>query len=277
LAIFHFNETYRRSSFLRLDKFLAQSGVGIRKVVRTYIKDGKVSVNGMIITEPAKEIDENADRIVFLGEIILYAPKVYYMFHKPAGCITATKDAVHKTVFDFLHELDQKGIFHVGRLDQDTEGLLLLTNDGEFEHQLMSPKKDIEKTYFFWALGSLGEEDIRKIEQGVLLSKDEPLTKPARVEVQKSGLLHALKCEIPAGSYCALDYNEQLQHVVSGTLTITEGRKHQVKRMLKAVGCYVIYLKRISIGGLTLDETLEKGQYRLLTEAEIRFIFQSHQ
>lgn len=255
---------------MRLDKFLAESSIGNRKMVRTYIKEGMVKVNGDIIREPAIEVNEEYDVIEYLDVEVTYTGKLYYMFHKPAGCITARKDKINKTVFDFFDDVNMNGVFHVGRLDKDTEGLLLLTNDGEFEHQLMYPEKHVEKTYFFWALGSLNEEDKKQLEQGVYIGQGEILTKPAKIKVHKFGGYKELKHEIAIESLDNIDSHNYNQPVISGYLTISEGRKHQVKRMLKAVGCYVVYLKRISIGGLMLDESLEKGQYRFLTEVEIQ-------
>lgn len=254
---------------MRLDKFLAESSIGRRKDVRTYIKEGMVKVNGELITEPAIEIDETLDVIEYLGKVVAYTGKVYYMFNKPAGCITARKDKVNKTVFDFFDDVNMNGVFHVGRLDKDTEGLLLFTNDGEFEHRLMHPQKHVEKTYFFWALGSLGEEEIKQLQQGVYIGKGEILTRPAKIQVQKSGTYKKFKDDINIEDLNNIDLSKYDQPIVSGYLTISEGRKHQVKRMLKAVGCYVVYLKRVSIGELMLDESLEKGEYRLLTEDEV--------
>lgn len=255
---------------MRLDKFLAESSIGTRKNVRTYIKEGTVKVNEQVITEPAIEINEKYDVIEYLDKVVAYRGKVYYMFHKPAGCITARKDAVNKTVLDFFHEDNMNGIFHVGRLDKDTEGLLLLTNDGEFEHQLMCPGKHVEKKYFFVALGSLDGEDIKKLETGISIGEGETLTKPAKIEVVKHGTYKEVEKEMDIRKFYNMESNCYNQPVVSGYLTISEGRKHQVKRMLKAVGCYVIYLKRVSIGDLMLDESLKKGQYRMLTEKEIQ-------
>lgn len=256
---------------MRLDKFLAESAVGSRRKVRVYIKEGSVKVNGDVITEPAIEINENFDVVEYLNDIVTHTGKVYYMFHKPAGCITARTDAVNKTVFDFLDDASMNGVFHVGRLDKDTEGLLLLTNDGEFEHKVMHPEKHVEKTYFFWALGSLDEEDKNQLEQGIFIGQDEEiLTKPAKIGVEKFGVYKELKHEMAIDNINNIDSIHYSQPVVSGYLTISEGRKHQVKRMLKAVGCYVVYLKRISIGRLTLDESLEKGKHRVLTKEEIQ-------
>ncbi|WP_346940684.1 pseudouridine synthase [uncultured Clostridium sp.] len=255
---------------MRLDKFLAGSFVETRKKSRDYIKEGKVKVNGKVITEPAIEIKESTDIIEYLDKVVDYREKVYYMFHKPAGCITARKDADNKTVFDFFHEDNINGIFHVGRLDKDTEGLLLFTNDGDFDHQLMCPQKHVEKKYFFWALGSLDEEDRKRLENGISIGEGEALTKPAKIEVVKCGNYKELEQETDIGKFYNIESNHYNQLIVCGYLTISEGRKHQVKRMLKAVGCYVVYLKRISIGELTLDESLEKGQYRMLTEEEVQ-------
>lgn len=255
---------------MRLDKFLAESSIGTRKNVGTYIKEGNVKVNGKIIIEPAIEINENVDVIEYLDKVVDYRGKVYYMFHKPAGCITATKDEVNKTVLDFFHEVNMAGIFHVGRLDKDTEGLLFLTNDGNFNHRLMCPEKHVEKKYFFVALGSLDEGDIKKLETGISIGEGEMLTKPAKVQVVKHATYKDLEKEMDIRKFYNMESSCYDQPVVSGYLTISEGRKHQVKRMLKAVGCYVIYLKRISIGSLMLDKSLEKGQYRMLTEDEIQ-------
>ncbi|MBU3189060.1 rRNA pseudouridine synthase [Clostridium bowmanii] len=258
---------------MRLDKFLAESDIGRRKKVRTYIKEGMVKVNGDVITEPAIEINASSDVVEYLGKVVVYTGKVYYMFNKPRGYITARVDTVNKTVFDFFDDVNMNGVFHVGRLDKDTEGLLLLTNDGEFEHQLMYPQKHVEKTYFFWALGSLDEHHKEQLGKGIYMGKDEMITKPAKIEVQKCGIYKEFKHEMPIENLCNIDSNNYNQSVVSGYITISEGRKHQVKRMLKAVGCYVIYLKRISIGGLMLDESLKKGQHRFLTEVEIQKLF----
>jgi len=255
---------------MRLDKFLAESSVGMRKNVRTYIKEGAVKVNGQIITKPETEINESVDIIEYLDKVISYTGKVYYMFHKPAGFITARKDPAHKTVFDFLDKLNMNGLFHVGRLDKDTEGLLLFTNDGDFNHQLMCPEKHVEKKYFFIALGSLDEEDRKQLENGISIGEGEALTKPAKIEGIKCGTYKEFEQETQIKKFYKMESSRYEQPVVSGYLTISEGRKHQVKRMLKAVGCYVVYLKRVSIGELVLDESLEKGQCRMLEEGEIQ-------
>ena len=255
---------------MRLDKFLAESAVGTRKNVRNYIKEGAVKVNGQVVTEPIMEISESTDVIQYLDKVVAYTGKVYYMFHKPEGCITARKDAVNKTVFDFLQGVNTNGIFHVGRLDKDTEGLLLFTNDGDFNHKLMYPEKHIEKKYFFIALGSLNEDEVKKLEEGISIGEGEALTKPAKIDGLRFGTYKEFEQDTDIRRFYNIDSNRYDQPVVSGYLTISEGRKHQVKRMLKAAGCYVVYLKRISIGELMLDETLKKGQYRMLKEDEIQ-------
>ena len=259
---------------MRLDKFLAQASVGTRKIVRGYVKEGRVIVNEQVITEPAMEIDKKVDIVKYLGEEVVHTGKAYYMFHKPEGCITARQDTNSKTVMDYFDGVNINGLFPVGRLDKDTEGLLFLTNDGDFDHQLMSPEKHVEKKYFFWAFGVLNTEDKKRLETGVGIREDGILTRPAKIEVVKEGMYDELKAEMNIGELIKKKKNLYRQSVVSGYLTISEGRKHQVKRMLKAVGCYVVYLKRISIGEVMLDESLKKGQYRVLTKEEIRKLVQ---
>jgi len=257
---------------MRLDKFLAEAAVGTRKIIRNYVKEGKVTVNNQEILEPAEEIDENTDIIRYLGKEVVHTGKIYYMFHKPEGCITARKDINCKTVLDYFDVDNKNGLFPVGRLDKDTEGLLLLTNDGEFSHRLMYPDKHVEKTYFFWAFGSLDLEAREHLTMGISIGEDEALAKAEKVEVVEQGIYQELKDKMNIENIKDISINPYHQSVVSGYITISEGRKHQIKRMLKAVGCYVIYLKRVSIGGLMLDETLKKGQYRELTENELTIL-----
>jgi 16S rRNA pseudouridine516 synthase len=195
------------------------------------------------------------------------------MFHKPRGCITARKDADNATVLDYFDANIAKGLFPIGRLDKDTEGLLLLTNDGEFSHRLMHPNKHVEKTYFFWAFGSLDYSAVEHLKEGVIIEEGEALAKAISVEVETEGSYLELKDKMDQEKVKEIRKNPCQQQVVSGYLTISEGRKHQVKRMLKAVGCYVVYLKRVSIGGLALDESLKEGQYRELTEDELRILY----
>lgn len=233
---------------MRLDKFLTETGIGTRSQVKTYIKKGLVTVNGSLINDSSVHIDENKDFICFQNKPVAYKKNRYYMLNKPAGVVCATKDNVSKTVLELLDLDIRKGLFLVGRLDKDTEGLLFLTTDGDFSHRLMSPRKHVEKTYYFKAEGFLNEEKIKKLETGVEIGSDEPLTKPAKVSKVK-----------------------QKEQQVSGCLTITEGRFHQVKRMLMAVDCQVVYLKRLSIGKVFLDDKLKPGEYRELSERELQF------
>ena len=231
---------------MRLDKFLANS-LGIsRSQIKEQLKKRNVTVDGDLVTDGSFQVTEGKSDVCYMGKPVLYEKYVYYMFHKPAGCVTARTDKEHQTVFDYTKDIPCKDLFAVGRLDKDTEGLLLLTNDGAFDHALMSPKRHVDKTYYFEAIGNLNEEKITLLETGVCIGKDEPLTSPAKV----SDVV-----------------NEELDRV-TGLLTITEGRFHQVKRMLSAVGCEVTYLKRIAIGTVALDKELAPGNYRVLTEEE---------
>lgn len=258
---------------MRLDKFLVEAAVGTRRIVRNYVKEGKVTVNNQEIMEPAAEIQVDTDVIKYLGEEVFLMGKTYYMFNKPPGCITARKDANNLTVLDYFDVNEIKGLFPVGRLDKDTEGLLLLTNDGEFSHSLMHPDKHVAKTYFFWAFGSLDFKARECLITGINIGDDEPLAKAIKIEVEEEGNYQEFKNKMNENKLKDIRINPSQQLVVSGYLTISEGRRHQVKRMLKAVGCYVVYLKRVSIGGLKLDESLHKGQYRKLTQEEIRTLY----
>lgn len=259
---------------MRLDRYLSLASLGMRKEVQQFIRKGVVTVNGKVVTIPETEVCENNDCICCEGARILEIEKQYYMFHKPAGCITARTDESKKTVLDYFAEINTASLFPVGRLDKDTEGLLLLTNDGIFDHWLMNPNNHIEKKYFFWALGSLSKEDQIKLEAGISIGEDEKITKPAKLELVKSGQYEELKDEIDSPIIHQVKMNPVDQPVVAGYLTISEGRKHQVKRMLKAVGCYIIYLKRVEIGEVMLDESLGKGQYRVLTKEELISLMQ---
>lgn len=227
---------------MRLDKFLCENGCGTRSQVKQFIKQGRVRVNDIPCKTADLKIDENKDVVSFDGQTLVYEAFVYFMFHKPAGCVSATKDNHDKTVLDFIKKEDYRDdLFPVGRLDKDTEGLLLITNDGALAHQLLSPKKHIPKTYYVKIEKSLSSEDIQLLTEGVDIGEKQK-TLPAKVAL-------AGETEI--------------------LLTITEGKFHQVKRMLHAVGNEVLYLKRLSMGELTLDEALQAGEYRALTREEI--------
>jgi 16S rRNA pseudouridine516 synthase len=230
---------------MRLDKFLCDMQLGTRSQVKDIIKKGNITVNGEIVKTADFKINENADDILYMGKSVKYQRYFYYMLHKPAGVVTATYDNHDKTVMDLLVGADGKDLSPVGRLDKDTEGLLLITNDGELNHNLLSPKKHVAKTYYVECDGAIDEGKVEILEKGVDIG-DSKLTLPAKVSILESA-----------------DNRYKME------LTITEGRFHQVKRMVAAVGGEVTYLKRISFGTLILDGDLEKGKYRPLTPQEI--------
>lgn len=222
-------------------------GVGTRSQVKQFIKKGQIQVNGEIQKRPETKLDIAKDKVSFQGEEISYQEYVYYILHKPAGYVSAVKDNLYPTVLSLIDNPQGFQLFPVGRLDLDTEGLLLITNDGTLAHELLSPKKHVEKTYYARIDGKITEEDQRRFAAGLDIG-DEKDTLPAKLEILKSGE----ESEI--------------------TVTITEGRYHQVKRMFEAVGKKVTYLKRLQMGSLKLEETLEPGTYRALTEEEIRLL-----
>ncbi len=230
---------------MRIDKMLANLGYGSRKEVKKLLKDGAVTINERVVKDAKEQVDPNSDTVTLYGEVIEYKEFIYLMMNKPPGFISATEDGVEKTVIDLLQPEDAVfAPFPVGRLDKDTEGLLLITNDGQLAHRLLSPKKHVPKTYFAVIDQEVTEEDITAFRLGVTLD-DGYVTKPGELNILKSGIHSDIE------------------------LTITEGKFHQVKRMFEAVGKRVIYLQRISMGPLQLDEDLELGEYRELTEDEI--------
>jgi 16S rRNA pseudouridine516 synthase len=230
---------------MRIDKMLANLGYGSRKEVKGLLKKGAVKINGEIVKDAKEHIDPNQDVVTINGQEVVYKEFIYLMMNKPGGVISATEDNRDETVIDLLEMEDQVyEPFPVGRLDKDTEGLLLITNDGQLSHRLLSPKKHVPKTYFAAIEGEVTEEDILAFRNGVTLD-DGYETKPGELVILKSG------------------------HMSDIELTITEGKFHQVKRMFQAVGKRVVYLKRISMGSLKLDETLELGEYRELTDEEL--------
>ncbi len=238
---------------MRLDKFLGTYDIGTRKQIKEYLKNGRCTVNGEVITKPDIHIDENSDEIAFDGIVLEYSKYHYFMLYKPAGVVSATTDGRNETVLDLLSEENVKGLSPAGRLDIDTEGLLLLTDDGGLIHRLLSPKKHVDKVYEVHLDHELSEGDIAKLEAGVNIGdvKDDgspDLTLPARIEV--------------------ISPDEEGRPVV--LLTIHEGRFHQVKRMMEAVGNEVLFLKRLSMGPLKLDEELMPGEYRKLTKDELK-------
>lgn len=234
---------------MRIDKFLANQDIGSRSQVKQYIKKGMISVNGIVCKSPEQKIDENADQISYNGKVIGYQKHHYYMLNKPSGCVSATNDNLHITVLDLLKaSVPVKNLFPVGRLDIDTEGLLLITDDGELSHNLLSPSKHVAKTYFARIDGLATEEHIKAFKEGLDIGDDKP-TKPGTLVIKNT------------------DLNTQTSEIL---LTITEGRYHQVKRSFEALGMKVTYLKRLSMGSLTLDKVLAPGEFRELTETELQ-------
>ena len=242
---------------VRLDKFLADSGIGTRAEVKKLIQKGMVQINGEKAKKPEQKVDPQTDAVEFAGERLgARAEFVYYLLHKPAGYVSATEDTREKTVLELIPKDGRRKLFPVGRLDKDTEGLLLITDDGLLAHQLLSPKKHVDKTYFAVTEGKVVPEDIEKIQAGVDIG-DEELTLPGRLEI--------LKTWEESGAW----HSEIL-------LTIHEGRFHQVKRMMEALGKNVTYLKRISMGPLTLPKDLPRGEARELTKAELEALKGGH-
>ena len=225
---------------MRLDKFLCDNNIGTRSQVKEYIKKGQVTVNDQIIKKPETKVNEETDTVVCQGQPIHYRKYVYYMLNKPEGVVSATNDNTAPTVVSLLTVPEQKDLFPVGRLDKDTEGLLLLTDDGELAHRLLSPKYHVDKRYFARVDGPLDQADVDAFAAGMTLGD-------------------GLMC-LPAG----------LEPLAEGTciVTLREGKFHQVKRMLAARGAPVLYLKRLSMGPLTLDAALPIGGWRELTAEE---------
>lgn len=230
---------------MRLDKYLADMGIGTRSEVKQYIRKKQVTVNGAFPTGAQQKVEPGQDEIRFQGEVVSYVQYEYFMLNKPGGCVSAVTDRDSRTVLDLIGEKNRKDLFPVGRLDKDTEGLLLITNDGMLSHNLLAPGKHISKTYYARVSGEVTQEDVVIFAGGIDIGEKKD-TLPAELKV--------LSCE---GGVSEIE------------LTITEGKFHQVKRMFEAVGKEVVYLKRISMGGLKLDDELKPGEYRRLTEEEI--------
>ena len=235
---------------IRLDKYLADMSIGTRQDVKKYIRQGRVKINEDIIKKPEYKIREDEDKIAFDGAPVAYETFEYYMLNKPAGVISATEDKRDKTVLDLIKEKKRKDLFPVGRLDKDTEGLLLITNDGALAHRLLSPKKHVDKCYYAKISGGVTEEDVRVFKERINIgTQEEPeWTMPAELKILEKGTVSRIR------------------------LTIREGKFHQVKRMFLAVGKEVVYLKRERMGALVLDEELAPGEYRKLTDSELKSI-----
>lgn len=231
-------------AILRLDKFLADCGQGTRTTVKTLVRQGVVCINGTVVKKADIKIDTEKDEIIVNGKKVQYEEFSYYMLHKPAGVVSATVDNQNKTVIELITEEKRRDLFPVGRLDKDTEGLLIITNDGPLANKLLAPGKHVDKTYFVRVDGNITEEIVKHFAEGVDIG-DDKLTAPAKLEI--------------------LSEHE-------ANITITEGRYHQIKRMFEAVEMEVTYLKRLSMGALRLDENLECGSYRKLTAEELKLL-----
>lgn len=233
---------------MRIDKLLANMGFGTRKEVRKLLKNGAVRVNEEVIKKPNVHVNPEQDQVTCLGERVIYREFIYLMMNKKQGVLSATEDLREKTVIDLLSD-DHRHFkpFPVGRLDKDTEGFLLISNNGKLAHNLLSPRKNVPKTYYAHVEGFVTEDDIQAFSEGVILD-DGYKTKPGQLKIVKSDTLSEIE------------------------LTITEGKYHQVKRMFQAVGKRVVYLKRLSMGPLQLDESIPLGSYRELTATELSLL-----
>lgn len=231
---------------MRLDKLLAHVGIGTRSEVKKYIRHGWVEVDGAKAKSASVHINPETQVVLYKGEPVIYKAHVYFMMNKPQGVVSATEDRREQTVVDLLEEEDQfYDVFPVGRLDKDTEGLLLLSNHGGLAHGLLSPKRHVAKTYEATVDGPVNGKDIEAFKAGVVL-EDGYVTMPAELEILSAG-----------------------DHKSETRLTIYEGKFHQVKRMFEARGRIVVFLKRISMGPLKLDPDLMPGEYRALTDEEV--------
>ena len=238
---------------MRLDKFLTETAGVTRSEAKKKIKEKRVFVNGELARRPEQQIEEETAQVYLDENRLVYCRYMYIMLHKPAGVVSATEDRRERTVLDLLPTDMKKDIFPVGRLDKDTEGLLLLTNDGALAHQLLSPKKHIDKLYFVRLEREITKEDIEMFEKGLeITGEDGFIAKPAVLR----SLTKEEEVTFGGEGFCA-------------AVTIQEGKFHQVKRMFQMVNNRVLYLKRMAMGALYLDETLKVGNYRVLTEQEI--------
>ena len=230
---------------MRLDKYLGEMGMGTRSQLKEAAKKGRILVNGEVEKKTERKIVPGNDVVSFDGQPVSYVEMEYYMLNKPQGVVSATEDKRHRTVVELVGDRKRDDLFPVGRLDIDTEGLLLITNDGDLAHRLLSPKRHVDKVYFARIEGELPADAGERLARGITLTDGTP-TLPARLEIQKQG---GGESEI--------------------LLTIHEGKFHQVKRMFEALGCQVVYLKRMSMGPLVLDGELQPGEYRALNEEEL--------
>lgn len=231
---------------MRLDKYLSDMGAGTRSELKKDIRKGNVSVDGEVIKDPGHSVSPFS-RVIYKGSAVSYDEFEYYMLNKPAGVISASEDDRESTVIDLIDEQKRRDLFPVGRLDRDTEGLLLITNDGALAHRLLSPKHHVDKTYYVEVSGILNESDVDLFGQGLVLTDG----------------LECLPADLEILSVSDEEYTSEAE------ITIREGKFHQVKRMFASIGAEVLYLKRLSMGPLTLDPELGPGEYRRLTSEEL--------
>lgn len=232
---------------IRLDKYLAQMNKGTRKEIKEAAKRGRIAVNGIMVKNTDLKINPDMDTVLFDNEETGFVEYEYFIMNKPQGVVSATRDEQDKTVIDLIKDNVRKDLFPVGRLDKDTEGLLLITNNGDLAHRLLSPAKHVKKIYYAKIDGIVTEDDVKKFSAGMELS-DGTITRPAALKILVSAPISEIE------------------------LTIYEGKYHQVKRMFAAVGKHVLYLKRICMGELYLDKELVAGAYRRLTDEELELI-----
>ena len=228
---------------MRLDKYLADMGLGTRSEIKKAVRSGRVSVDGRTVTDPGTKVGPE-DAVLFDGTAVTYEPYVYYMLHKPAGVISASEDRRERTCVDLIDETRRRDLFPVGRLDRDTEGLLLITNDGDLCHRLLTPSRHVDKVYYARISGKVTEEDVRGFADGLQVDADFRAM-PAQLRILRADSVSEVE-------------------IVS-----REGKFHQIKRMFRAVGKEVLYLKRLSMGSLTLDPALQPGTWRRLTAEEL--------
>ena len=233
---------------MRLDKYLVEMNKGSRTQIKDAAKKGRIQVNGVPEKKTERKIDPETDEVTFDGQAVSYRAMEYIMLYKPQGVISATEDKRHRTVIDLLSGENRSDLFPVGRLDIDTEGLLLLTNDGDLTHRLLAPGKHVDKVYFARIEGKLPETAVEQMAAGLTLTDGTPVM-PGKLEILK-----------------------QWEKGAEILLTIQEGKFHQVKRMFEALGCQVVFLKRLSMGSLKLDPELKPGEYRPLTEEELELL-----
>lgn len=246
---------------IRLDKYLADMGIGTRSEVKNYIKKGRIVVDGEVVKAADLKIDENKAEVVCDGKKVGYVRFRYYLLNKPAGCVSATKDNLSETVLNFLKEEPVKDCFPVGRLDKDTEGLLLITNDGNLAHNLLAPGKHVDKEYIAFTDKIVDKEHLDRFSQGLNIGDDE-LTKPAEIaEVSEEEAAKILKLKS--------ERTEDFEYEAVYRVVLHEGRYHQVKRMFEVCGANVVYLKRVRMGKIVLPDSLNPGEYITLSTNDI--------